>query len=126
MRAALARHTVVLVDIDLGTAWARAHGHGRPLARDRDAFEALYHAGAATYEAAADAVVPGFGRGAARALPHLRCGAIPEGHTLLWGTSASGDYPVWVGPVATAPWPAGGRRIVVTDATVADLQAIRN
>ena len=124
VRAAIARHTAVLVDIDLGTAWARAHGHGRPLARDRAAFEALYHARAAAYEAAADAVVPGFGRGAAgRAATSLQ--AIPDGHTLLWGASASGDYPVWVGPTSTAPWPAGGRRIVVTDATVADLHAGR-
>ncbi len=124
VRAALARHVVVLVDVDPGTAWARAHGRGRPLARDRAAFEALFHARAASYEAAADAVIPGTGRGVARrAAPLLQ--AIPAGHTLLWGASASGDYPVWAGPLETAPWPSGGRRIVVTDATVAELHAGR-
>ena len=73
------------------------------------------------YEAAADAVAarrpaPGV---VARALGALL--AIPEGHRLLWATSASGDYPVWVGPLARAPWPAAGRRFVVSDETVAAL-----
>jgi shikimate kinase / 3-dehydroquinate synthase len=58
-----------------------------------------------------------------RALDALR--AIPEGQRLLWATSASGDYPVWVGPLDRAPWPAGGRRVVVSDETVALLHAGR-
>ena len=37
VREALARHTVVLLDVDADTAWQRARG-GRPLARDRDRF----------------------------------------------------------------------------------------
>ncbi|MGZ6697177.1 MAG: bifunctional shikimate kinase/3-dehydroquinate synthase, partial [Solirubrobacteraceae bacterium] len=124
VRAALARHTAVLVDVDRETAWQRAHGNGRPLARDRAAFEALFDARAATYEEAADAVVPAVGRGVvARVAGALR--AIPAGYTLLWGTSASGDCPVWVGPLRSAPWPSGGRRIVVTDTTVAELYAGR-
>ena len=36
VRAALARHTVVLLDVDTATAWHRAGGR-RPLARDRAA-----------------------------------------------------------------------------------------
>ena len=60
-RAALRRHTVVLVDVDLETAWARAAGEGRPLARDRDAFARLFAARAALYETQADAVIPGTG-----------------------------------------------------------------
>jgi shikimate kinase/3-dehydroquinate synthase len=124
VRAALERHVTVLVDVDLDTAWARAHGHGRPLARDRDAFEALYHARAPIYEAAADAVVPGARTSVVRrAVGSLR--AIPEGHRVLWATSASGDYPVWIGPLAHAPWPAAGRRIVVSDETVGDLYGAR-
>ncbi len=59
----------------------------------------------------------------ARALDALR--AIPEGQRLLWATSASGDYPVWVGPLERAPWPAAGRRVVVSDETVAALHAGR-
>jgi shikimate kinase / 3-dehydroquinate synthase len=124
VRAELERHTVVLVDIDLDTAWARAHDHGRPLARDRAEFEARYHARAPVYDAAASAVVPGTRTSAVqRALPSLQ--AIPEGHRLLWATAASGDYPVWIGSLASAPWPAAGRRIVVSDETVAALHAAR-
>jgi shikimate kinase/3-dehydroquinate synthase len=120
VRAELERHTAVLVDIDLDTAWARAHDHGRPLARDRAEFEARYRARAPVYDAAASAVVPGTRTCAVRgALAALQ--AIPEGHRLLWATAASGDYPVWIGPVASAPWPAAGRRIVVSDETVAAL-----
>jgi shikimate kinase / 3-dehydroquinate synthase len=124
VRAELERHTVVLVDIDLDTAWARAHDHGRPLARDRAEFEARYHARAPVYDAAASAVVPGTRTSTVRrALPALQ--AIPEGHRLLWATAASGDYPVWIGPLANAPWPAAGRRIVVSDEAVAALHGAR-
>jgi shikimate kinase / 3-dehydroquinate synthase len=124
VRAELDRHTVVLVDIDLDTAWARAHDHGRPLARDRADFEARYYARAPMYEAAARAIVPGTRTSAVRrALPALQ--AVPEGHRLIWATAASGDYPVWIGPLDTAPWPRAGRRIVVSDETVATLHAAR-
>jgi shikimate kinase/3-dehydroquinate synthase len=124
VRDALRRHVAVLVDIDLDTAWARASGQGRPLARDRDAFAALYDARAPAYEAAADAVLAACRAGVTtRALHALR--AIPAGHRLLWATSASGDHPVWIGPLQGAPWPALGRRIVVSDETVAALYADR-
>jgi 3-dehydroquinate synthetase/shikimate kinase len=124
VRAALERHVVVLLDVDLETAWARAQESGRPLARERAAFESLYKARGPVYDAAADAVVPATGAGVvARAVGAL--GAIPEGHRLLWATSASGDYPVWVGPLERAPWPAGARRLVVSDETVAGLHGAR-
>jgi 3-dehydroquinate synthase len=124
VRSALERHVTVLVDVDVETAWARAHGHGRPLARDRGAFEALYHARAPIYDAAADAVVPGTRTAVVRrALGALQ--GIPEGHRVLWATSASGDYPVWIGPLANAPWPQAGRRIVISDETVGDLYSAR-
>jgi shikimate kinase / 3-dehydroquinate synthase len=124
VRAALARHTVVLVDVDADTAWRRAQGRGRPLARDPGAFRALLAHREAAYEAAADVLVPGVGSGVVtRALPALR--ARPDGLRLLWATSAGGDYPVWIGAgaAARAPWPATGRRLVVTDANVAALHA---
>jgi shikimate kinase/3-dehydroquinate synthase len=124
VRAALARHVVVLLDVDLDTAWARADESGRPLARERAAFEALYKARGPVYDAAADAVLPATGAGVVtRALDALR--AIPEGHRLLWATSASGDYPVWVGPLERAPWPGVGRRLVISDETVAGLHGAR-
>ena len=122
VRAALRRHTAVLVDIDVDTAWQRVAGQGRPLARDRDAFAARYAEREALYDAAANAIVPGIGHGVVRrALGALQ--AVPEGLTLLWATSASGDYPVWIGRGAAqrAPWPAAGRRFAVTDETVARL-----
>jgi shikimate kinase/3-dehydroquinate synthase len=120
VRAAAARHTVVLVDVDLETAWERACGRGRPLARDRDAFAALYAHRAATYEACADAVVPGVGHGLAARAARVLVDR-PDDLTLLWATTASGDHPVWVGAGAArrAPWPGPGRRLVVTDENVA-------
>jgi shikimate kinase/3-dehydroquinate synthase len=123
VRRALERHVVVLLDVDLDTAWQRAGGSRRPLARDRAAFESLYHARAPVYDAAADAVLPARGEGVVRrALGALQ--AIPDGHRLLWATAASGDYPVWVGPIDAAPWPPA-RRVVVSDATVAALHGGR-
>ena len=124
VRAALARHLVVLLDVDLDTAWARAHESERPLARERSAFAALYEARGPVYDAAADAVLPATGVGVVtRALDALQ--ALPEGHRLLWATSASGDYPVWVGPLERSPWPDRGRRLVISDETVAELHAAR-
>jgi shikimate kinase / 3-dehydroquinate synthase len=124
VRAALTRHVAVLVDCDLSTAWNRARGAGRPLARDRDAFAALYRAREAVYEAAADAVIPGASTAVVRrAVPDLL--AVPDGHRLVWATSASGDYPVWIGTLDGAPWPRLGRRIVVTDETVGERYAGR-
>jgi shikimate kinase / 3-dehydroquinate synthase len=124
VRAALARHLVVLLDVDLDTAWERAQRSGRPLARERGAFAALYEARGPLYDAAADAVVPATCAGVvARALDALR--SIPKGHRLLWATSASGDYPVWVGPLERAPWPDRGRRLVISDETVAGLHGAR-
>src|SRR3954454_4021373 len=111
-REALRRHTVVLVDVDLETAWERACGVGRPLARERAAFAKLFADRAALYEDLAHAIVPGVGdprlvRGAVDALR-----AVPPGLTLLWATAASRDSPVWGGGGAArrAPWPAAGRR----------------
>lgn len=127
VREALRAHTVVLVEVDLETAWTRAHGRGRPLARDRAAFAARYAERAATYEAAADAILPqgdkAVARRAARALRSLH--QAPAGTRLLWATAASGDYPVLVGRglIGHVPWPATGRRFVVSDANVGDLYA---
>ncbi len=44
----------------------------------------------------------------------------PDGTRLLWATSASGEYPVYVGEglLGTGFWPADGRRFLVTDELV--------
>jgi len=78
VRAALTGHTTALVEVAPEVAWERVHrddGSERPLARDRDAFEALYARRRGLYEEVADA-------------------------RLLWAESASGasgEYPVLVG-----------------------------
>ncbi len=125
-RAALARHTTILVDIDLPTAWSRAHGRGRPLARDRASFNQRYREREPIYRALADAIIPGRERGTARrALPWLT--ALPDGARMLWANARSGSYPVLVGREALSadPWPAPGRRFLVTDTAVGPLHAAR-
>ena len=129
VQAALGRHTVVLCDITPETAWRRANGRGRPLARDRDGFEALHRERLAVYEGVADAFLPeGLRAHLRRALPHLLAlPDAPEGIRLVWASSASGDYPVLVGRGALGgvPWPVKGRRFCVSDETVAALYAAR-
>ncbi len=57
-RAALCeRATTMLLPVDPDTAWERAVGSARPLARDRESFVALSKERGPLYEAAADAVV---------------------------------------------------------------------
>lgn len=123
----LRRHTVVLCEISPGTAWARAHGRGRPLAQDRAAFERLHAERIEVYERLADAFLPEGPCGQlARALPQLVALAdAPDGVRLVWAHSASGDYPVLVGRGALGgvAWPAEGRRFCVSDETVAPLFA---
>jgi shikimate kinase/3-dehydroquinate synthase len=96
----LARHVVVLLDVDARCAWdrARAHEVDRPLARDWERFADLHEQRSPIYNALADAIlpaqVPGVGMQAAQALGRLR--AAPAGTKMLWASSASGSYPVLV------------------------------
>ena len=53
------RAFVILVDVDVETAWARVRGTDRPLARDQGQFRRLYAERAPLYRAVADAVVTG-------------------------------------------------------------------
>ncbi len=132
VRRALEEHVCVLIEVEPDIAWARVAGRGRPLARDRQAFDALHAARELTYRAAADATLPSAEPALlARALPSLRAMASADGRApqLLWATSASGDYPVWIGEgaLAAAPWPLpeSSRRIAVSDGNVADAWAGR-
>ena len=123
VREALARHTVVWLDVGPAAAWERARRQGgRPLARDRDAFEALHAERLAVYERAADAIVPDGEPGAVRAaLPFLTALAdAPAGTRMVWARSASGDYPVLAGPalLETGWFPVPGRRFAVSDRNV--------
>ena len=109
VREALRDHTVVLLEVDAETAWQRAAGTRRPLARDRDASRAATPSAAAL-------------RGARRRVPAraraTRCGARGAARcaTLAGGgrgcsgrSAASGSYPVLVrrGPARLRPRPDG-------------------
>jgi shikimate kinase/3-dehydroquinate synthase len=121
---ALRGHTTVLVEVDPDTAWARCAEAGRPLARDRAAFGALYAERAARYEALADAFLPQADRAVAvrAGAALLALDAAPGGTRLAWASAASGEYPVFVGRGVLALTPPGlpGRGFVVTDSAVAE------
>jgi shikimate kinase/3-dehydroquinate synthase len=124
VREAIARHTVVHLEIEPEEAWRRASGKGRPLARERELFERLHTERRQAYDAVADATFPaGVSREAAAvaapALAALR--EAPEGTRLVWAAAESGDYPVFVGRGLIGArffYPREGRRFVVTDANV--------
>jgi shikimate kinase/3-dehydroquinate synthase len=124
VREALADHTVVALDVPVELAWERAAGRNRPLARDADAFAALHAERQALYESLADAHLPPADAGVVvRADAALRALAdAPAGIRLAWAHTASGEYPVFVGPGALAIAPPGlaGRAFGVTDTAVAE------
>src|SRR5207302_11125433 len=99
-------HLVVWIDIDLDTAWARCEHSGRPLAKDREQFERLYAEREPLYPAVADVTVPGERTGdmtgLVRALEDM-----PRQAKLLWASSASGEYPAYVGVelLSSGFWP---------------------
>jgi shikimate kinase/3-dehydroquinate synthase len=129
VREALARHTVVHLDVDVEDAWRRASGRGRPLARDPSRFEALLRDRQALYESVSDVVIPPADRDALRkALPFVRALAeAPPGTRLVWAAAESGQYPVFLGrgliEAGFFP-PLDGRRFVVTDENVARVQRV--
>jgi shikimate kinase/3-dehydroquinate synthase len=128
VREALARHLVVWLDVPADEAWRRAANGARPLARDRRSFESLHAERAPLYGSVADAVLPAQRETVARALPSLLAlDLLPAGTRLIWATSESGDYPVFVGEdmLGAGPWPLQGRRFCVTDANVGPLYAER-
>jgi len=140
VRAALASHLTVLLDVDPLTAWERVrssdNGAERPLARDRDAFLTLHSGRRTTYDELADAVLPEMPAGAVTAaLDALRAlTSAPPGTRMLWASSESGSYPVLVGrgllDVASRPeiWPldrSTSRSFCVSDETVGALYAER-
>jgi shikimate kinase/3-dehydroquinate synthase len=123
VREALRRHVVVYLDVDTESAWRRASG-GRPLARDRNRFAQLHEERRPLYEELADAWLPAADRGTVRsALPALAAMARAQVRPkLLWGTSASGEYPIFFGHGLVAAGffhPVDGRRFVLTDSHVA-------
>ncbi len=122
VRAAMAEHTVIWLDVELETAWMRCEGSARPLARDRATFERLYGERQAVYASHADAIVAGDD---ADVIPRVLTALAgrPAGAKLLWASSASGDYPVYIGNALLGFWPSAieGRRFLVTDGRVGGL-----
>jgi shikimate kinase/3-dehydroquinate synthase len=120
VRQALKDHLVLWLDVDPDTAWARANGTGRPLARDRSRFVELYAERESVYASLADATVPAERSHAIGPVLEALDG-LPRDVRLLWASSPSGDYPAYVGPnmveAAGGFWPqtVDGRRFVVTD-----------
>lgn len=122
VRKALERHTVVLLEIDAAEAWKRIEGTERPLATSEADVERLLAERLPLYEELADAVVPMADEGVVeRALPAIQALAqMPEGTRLLWASSASGDYPVFVGRdlLDIEWWPLKGQGFCLTDKNV--------
>ena len=127
VRDALSRHIVVWLPVRAEDAWQRVSGGDRPLARDRDQFDALHAERTPLYEELADAIVPGgTAHGAATAIPAIAALAkLPAATRLIWAASSSGAYPVYVGRglLDSGWWPLAGRRFCVTDSTVGPLFA---
>jgi shikimate kinase/3-dehydroquinate synthase len=120
VREALKPHLTVLLDVAVDDAWKRVGEASamdsvdgelaeRPLARDRNAFDALYASRQEIYLGLADAILPAASRRApyrptgsedpgvaVRALPALRAlaGATRPSTRLLWASARSGEYPV--------------------------------
>ncbi len=123
VRKALDRHIVVLLEIDAAEAWRRIEGTGRPLATSEADVARLLAERLPLYEELANAVVPMADAGVVeRALPAIQTiEEMPTGPKMLWASSQSGDYPVFVGSdffdalAETGWWPADGRRYCVTD-----------
>jgi shikimate kinase/3-dehydroquinate synthase len=119
VRDALAGHEVVWIDIEADAAWARAQGPARPLAQDQRSFVRLHAEREALYASVADTVVP---TERAHELPRILelLGGRPAGTMAIWASTASGDYPVLIGPGLLTQqryWPpvVEGRRFLVTD-----------
>jgi shikimate kinase/3-dehydroquinate synthase len=130
VRGALREHTVVLLDVDAETAWQRAGGARRPLARDRARFEALLVERGPIYTEVADAILlAGRGENARHAVPALKAlGAAPPGTKLVWAAADSATYPVYVGDGLLDGdfWPpVPGRSFLVTDTAVGPLWSDR-
>ena len=129
VRSALDRHIVVWLQIDATEAWRRIAHSDRPLARNADDVARLLEERLPFYESLADAVIPTGDRGLiARALPSaMGLVELPRGTKLLWAASASGEYPVFVGPglLDAGCWPQAQRRFCITDTAVGALYAER-
>ncbi len=125
IRAAMARHTVVWLQVDAAEAWRRIAHSDRPLAKSQEGIAELFATREPLYEELADAVVPmGDRQIVRRALPTIRhLPEMPVGTKLLWATAPGGEYPVLVGRglLGMDWWPLESRRFLITDRSVGPL-----
>lgn len=102
IRAALAEHVTAWCQVPEATAWERASGTDRPLARDRDGFRRRFGARVPLYEQVARAILPtGGGPTGARVAPWLDALRSAPGVRMAWARSDSAEYPALVGAGAT-------------------------
>ncbi len=129
VRNALADHVVVWLQIDASRAWQRVARSDRPLAGSHEGVKQLLAERAPLYESLADAIMPIGDRGLiGRAMPSLiALTELSAGTKMLWAASASGEYPVFVGPdlLGSGPWPLPGQRFCITDRAVGPLYVDR-
>ena len=129
IRAAMARHIVVWLQVDAAEAWRRIAHSDRPLASSAESVGTLLATRLPLYEELADAVVPMGDRNIIRrALPMIRTLAeLPAGTKMLWASAPGGEYPVLVGRdlIDCGWWPLESRRFVVSDRAVAPLYGER-
>jgi 3-dehydroquinate synthase len=123
VRAALAGHEVVYVEVDADVAWERAQRHAaeRPLARDRARFGELHAARRPVYESLATVVLAD---GAEKTGAFVEALARHGEGRMVW--SAQG-YPVWTGAgllaCADRLLPQG-RHFLIADERVLELHGI--
>lgn len=129
VRRALDRHVVVWLQVDAEEAWRRIARTDRPLATSVEDIAGLLAERLPRYEELADAIVmPGERQMLERAMPSLSIlPRLPSGTRMLWASSASGEYPVFVGSglLGEFPWPLPGERCCITDGAVGPLYADR-
>ncbi len=126
VREALGGCVTVLCRVREEVAWQRSRGSGRPLARDRDAFSALYAERAPVYEAAADVVLPrGGNETPAAAAPWIAALRVHPGLKIAWARAGASEYPVVVGPGAAALLGPGAPAVGSRLFAIADHAAVK-
>ncbi len=94
-RRALRKHLVALLEVSADDAWARVRKSRRPLAREEQAFRALYEERAPVYEDAADVLLSSSATSTVRAaMPLLReLLARPSGPRMIFTAGKTWAYP---------------------------------
>ena len=121
VREALNECRVIWLETVWEDAWQRVEGsRNRPLASDPGRFNDLHDARRPVYESLADVIVPAKRSTDIRKVVAALAGLPQRDTRVLWATSASSDYPVYIGDGLVTEhrfWPSTvtGRRLLVTD-----------